>query len=680
VLCVLTILVFANSFSAGFPFDNKALILQDARVHAATAENLGLIFGHTYWWPRGGSGLYRPFTTLTYLFNYAILGNADQAAGYHFVNLLLHLVNVLLVYALALRLIGEFWPSALLAAVWAVDPLLTESVTNIVGRADLLASAALLGGFLLYLKGAGCDGFRRIAWFAGLMAVTAMGVFSKESAVLIVGVIVLYELLWWRDRRISLILGCVAVLIPMQAMLYQRSLALAADPPVNFPFTDNPIVGAGFWQAKLTAIKVMAHYLGLAAWPVRLSSDYSYHQIPLATGRVQDWACWLAIAAVAAAVAFLYRANRVAFFLAAFAFLTFLPTSNLLFPFGTIMAERLLYLPLVGLLACVAIGLYAIGRRFHAPQLAPAVLGLMVCAFAVRTWARNADWRDEVTLARAAVTASPASFKTHQMLAEALFAADPAHGNLEPVIAEVEKALAILKNVPDGESTAEIYRFAGDCYLIRGDQLGAAKAAEAAESYRRALTVLQHGARILEAFRARQLAELREEGKSERLLGTSPDDDIYRLLATAYYRNGNGDKAFEAAIESRKRDPLNPAVYSQLGHILFAVHQPADAAAALMEGMLVTSDQGLRQELVDLYKTELDPQGCAITAGPYGPAINPKCPIVHQNLCDAGLDAIRIRLATGHPEIAAEMKENFLHDYACPAGPLNEVLPDSQSK
>lgn len=678
-LCALTLLAFANSFSAGFALDNKALILQDARVHAVTSENLSLIFRHTYWWPRGGSGLYRPLTTLSYLFNYAVLGNADQPAGYHWVNLLLHLANVLLVYALALKLIREFWPSVGIAAVWAVHPVLTESVTNIVGRADLLAGAALLGGFLMYLKGAEANGFRRMAWFAGLMAATAIGAFSKESAVLIVGVVVLYEMLWWRERRLSLILGCVAMAIPIQAMLYQRSVALGTDLPVDFPFTDNPLVGAGFWQAKLTAVKVMAHYLGLAVWPLRLSADYSYNQIPLATGSLRDWACWLIVAAAVVAVALLYRRQRVAFFLAAFAFVTFLPTSNLLFPFGTIMAERLLYLPLVGLLACVVLGLYAIGRRFRAPRLAPAILALLVCGFAARTWARNADWHNELSLARASVESSPASFKAHQMLAEALYAADTAHRNLPPMLAEAEKSLAILKNVPDGDNTAEIYRFAGDCYITRGDQLGA-EPAEAAESYWRALAVLQRGAAILEAYRARQLAQLRAEGKSERLIATTPNDDIYRLLAAAYYRIGNGDKAFDAAIESRKRDPLNPAVYSQLGHILFAAHQPADAAAALMEGMLVTSDMGLRQQLVELYRTAVDPQGCAVTAGPYGPAINPQCPIVHRNLCDAGLDAIRIRLETGYPEIAAELKKSFLQDYACPAGPLNQVLPDSPSQ
>ena len=137
-LCVLTLLAYSNSFGGGLVLDNKVLLL-DPRIREATPQNIALIFQHTYWWPTGEAGLYRPFTTLSYLFNYAILGEGEQLFGYHAINLILHLGNVLLAYALALRLVRRFWPAVFIAAVWAVHPASTESVTNIVGRADLLA-------------------------------------------------------------------------------------------------------------------------------------------------------------------------------------------------------------------------------------------------------------------------------------------------------------------------------------------------------------------------------------------------------------------------------------------------------------------------------------------------------------------------------------------------------------
>ena len=114
--------------------DNRHFILEDSRIRLATPENLALILNHSLWWPRIESGLYRPVVTLSLLFNYAILGNADHPAGYHWLNLFFHAINVLLVFALARRLMRDLRPAFLVAALWAVHPVLTESVTNIVGR------------------------------------------------------------------------------------------------------------------------------------------------------------------------------------------------------------------------------------------------------------------------------------------------------------------------------------------------------------------------------------------------------------------------------------------------------------------------------------------------------------------------------------------------------------------
>src|SRR5262249_8803430 len=154
-------------------------------VHQATAQNLALIARHTYWWPLDADGLYRPLATLSYLFNYAILGNADHPAGYHWINILVHGTNVLLAFALARHLLKDLIPSALAAGLWSVHPVLTESVTNIIGRPDLLSALALLGGLLLYIRSADARGRRRGLLLTGLAALTLVGVFSKETGVMI---------------------------------------------------------------------------------------------------------------------------------------------------------------------------------------------------------------------------------------------------------------------------------------------------------------------------------------------------------------------------------------------------------------------------------------------------------------------------------------------------------------
>jgi Flp pilus assembly protein TadD len=580
-LCALTVLAFTNSFQSGFILDNRGLLL-DPRIREATSENIALIFRHTYWWPTGEAGLYRPFTTLTYLFNYAVLGDRDQPAGYHAINLILHLGNVLLAYALARRLIREFWPSFFVAALWSVHPALTESVTNIVGRADLLAGMAVVSGFLMYLKSAESAGRARAAWLAGLAIVTAAGVFSKESAVAIFPLIVLYELVWWKDRpqRRAFIFGCVATLLPIAAMLYQRSVVLAASAPAEFPFTDNPIAGTDWWTGRLTAIKVMADYLRLTIWPAKLSCDYSYNQIPLAHGSAANWLAFAGLLAMAAITILLFRWNRACFFLACFALLNFAPASNLLFSIGTIMAGRLLYLPALGLLGCLVAAIFDAARGVSRPGLAPIILSLITAGFAARTWIRNLDWQSELAIATADVRVSPNSFKLRRLLAASLFDSDPSHSNIDEVIAEQQKSVALVDPLPPALSRPEVYRIAGYYDLVKSRRQGQVKNPEV---YRHAIQALRRSILVDEAGKYRS------------------DPQAYFLLSVAYLESGDPDKALAPASQALALDPLNPQVYRQFSAVFVAQGRRGEAElAAAMEDAITAVQERKWKEAADL--------------------------------------------------------------------------------
>ena len=640
---VLTLLAFSNSFSAGLALDNQLLITGDPRIREATAPHVSQIFQHTFWWPNGEAGIYRPVTTLSFLFNYAILGNGTLPAGYHWINFLLHAANVLLVFGLCLRLFNRMpdraFPLALsTAALWAVHPVLTESVTNIIGRADLLAGMAVLSGFWMYLKSTESAGFRRIAWLAGLTAATIVGVFSKESAVMLPGVIVLYEVAFhfsdMRARLRSMLLGCAATGLPIAAMLVQRALVLSASPPAEFPFVDNPIAGASFWIGRLTAIKVLARYLWLTIWPVKLSADYSYSEIPLARGSFADWTAWIAIAIGLGVLVWLWKRSRAAFFFACFGFLNLLPASNLLFPIGTIMAERLLYVPLAGWLACLALAIDSAALRTRQAQLASVVIGLIAVGFGIRTWVRNSDWKDDLAMATASVQTSPSSFKVHRLLAASLFQSNP--GDIDRVIAEANKGLAILESLHDEFDVPNPWNEAASYYLAKGDSLHRVSA----EAYQQAVRMARRSISIEQASR---LARDRQHGTN------SPEPPIaaesYRTLAAAYLRLGNAGEALPSAIRAQKIEPANVEVYGQIADAYLAQSRGEDAAIALAQGMFATSSGLLRADLLKLYQSGVDTQGCAVINGPRGPALNPACDIVRQDLCAATAQAYRPDLA-----------------------------------
>lgn len=607
-LITLTLLAYSNSFQAGFVLDNQGL-LNDPRIREVTSENIALIFHRSYWWPAGEAGLYRPFTTLSYLFNYAVLGGRNQPAGYHAVNLILHLGNVLLAYALALRLIRRFWPPVFIAALWAVHPALTESVTNIVGRADLLAAMGVLSGFLMYLKGRESVGLPRVAWLTGVAGATTIGAFSKESAVAILPLLVLYEMVWWNERpnRRPMIFGWLAALAPIALMLYCRFAVLSASPSAEFPFTDNPIVAADWWTGRLTAVKVMARYLWLTVWPVNLSCDYSYNQIPLAHGAPADWLAYAAVLAAAVLVVVLYRWNRTCFFLACFALVNFLPASNLLFPIGTIMADRLLYLPALGLLACLVMAVYGAAQRPKLRMPATAVLCVLTAGFAVRTRIRNLDWQTNLTIATADVRVSPASFKLHRLLASSLFESDPSRSNLDQVIQEQEKSLAILDSLPPARSSSEAYRLAGYYYLLKGEHYPAQRAAanqRALQSLLRSISIDQASQAAFRSTSDPQPSTLRDG-----------DSQAYFLLSVAYLRSGDPDKAYQAIDTARDLDPLNPQVYRQLSGVLIGEHRNQEAEVAMAQEDAITSLEAARwQDAADLSARVIESASAAYPA------------------------------------------------------------------
>ncbi len=447
----LVLIAYSNSFQSGLVLDNTSIIGQDPRIRQATTQNVLSILEGGYRYNNPNVGLYRPLTTFSYMVNYAIFGHGSRPAGYHWVNLALHCVNVALVYALGIAVFVETAPAFALAAIWALHPVLTESVTNIVGRADLLAAFGVLAGLLWYVKAAP-PARRRLAWLAGLVVTQAIGIFSKESAVVLPGLMLLYDLTWidritWRARS-----SAFAVLaLPLTAFFYLRGQAHAH---MLIPFADNPLANAGFWTARLTAIKVIGDFLGLFLWPARLSADYSFNAVPLFGGQAWNWedakaliavAVCLAAAALIAILAVRARPieKPILFFLAFF-FIALAPTSNLILIIGSIMAERFLYLPTVGLAGLVAAAIYGLGQRSpvrpRGLRLAWTAVVLACFALAARTYARNLDWKDDLRLWSSAVDAVPGSAKAHYNLAKALEAIP---GRMPQAIVEYRQSLHI---------------------------------------------------------------------------------------------------------------------------------------------------------------------------------------------------------------------------------------------
>jgi tetratricopeptide (TPR) repeat protein len=666
-LWIAALLVYSNSFQAAFTYDNVAIIQQDQRIRSTAG--IGQIFTEEYWYTTSTTGLYRPLTTLSYLFNYTVLGNGARPAGYHWVNFGLHAINIALVHFLGLLLLEEISWAGLLAALWAMHPLLTESVTNVVGRADELAALGTLAGLLCHVRGSQAVGWRKLAWLAGLAVSAAIAVFSKESGAAVVAAMLCYDLTFGKSKRWPpRLAGYAAVAAPLAIFFFLRGRMLEHSPAMGIPFIDNPLVEAPLVAGVLTAIGVIGKYLWLFFWPVRLSCDYSYNQIPIFRGSLvwEDIAALLSLAACLAAAFFAIRAWRrgrsLPCFAIAFFFATLAPTANVLLVVGSIMAERWMYLPSLGLALGVVMGLQSIeGRWPRVPKRAlMAAAGVLCLAWSVRTYLRNFDWRDERALWESAERAAPNSFRPYSMLANLL--ATPPQASVDRAIREAERSTAILNPLSDADNLARAFAVEGMCYRVKGDTVS--DPAQKQDWYRKALEELLRARRIDLATRDLVSHTSLAQGKSAVLGGLGA---LYLELGHVQHLLGRYQEALQSLSYGRQVASSNPEFSEEESRVYREQGDPDRPAVALLEGLFIDPrSQRLTDSLIQFYK-QTAPLTCAVENQGKRSAFNPKCPLVHNHICEAAHNVAVTYREFGKMDQATATAQAAIFGYGCPA-------------
>ena len=224
-------------------------------------------------------------------------------------------------------------------------------------------------------------------------------------------------------------------------------------------------------------------------------------------------------------------------------------------------------------------------------------------------------------MATAAVRTSPNSFKTHKLLAAVLYESDPDHSNIDRVIAEADKSMALLDSLPDARNLADAYLWPGAYHLVKGDQLRQpgpdgvmVSSPGSIAQYNRAREVLLRSIAIdrsaraeyhrqLETSRGNSVASLTRAGNVETFRTPS---EAERLLSEVYLRLGDPADALSAATRSSELDPLSPEAYREIAEALLVESRADDAAAKLMAGLLITSDPGLSRLLKKASATAKD--------------------------------------------------------------------------
>ena len=273
----------------------------------------------------------RPVATLTFAIDHAIWGGS--LPGYHATNLVIHLLAGLTLFGLAWRTLARpplqerlggyaVAIAFVIAGIWTLHPLQTESVTYVVQRAESLAGLWLLLTLYAALRGAATS--RPGHWHALALGCCLLGMATKEimfAAPLVV---------WLHDRTFAT--GTFTTALQRRPAFYAALFSTWIVLGWLVWRTGNRGATAGFglgispWHYLLTSCAAIVHYVRLTFWPVPLVLDYGF---AVTTDPTAVWPQALAVLsfALATAVAIVQRSSWG--FCGAWFFLLLAPSSSL---------------------------------------------------------------------------------------------------------------------------------------------------------------------------------------------------------------------------------------------------------------------------------------------------------------------------------------------------------------
>ena len=404
ILALLALVSFYPALFADFIWDD-VIFTAAPRIHALS----GL---WEIWFSPGGlknEGHYWPIVYTSFWLEHKLWGMAPF--GYHLVNILLHLANVLLLWLLLHRLaVPGAWA---VAAVFAVHPLHVESVAWVIERKDLLSGLFYLGALLLWLRFADTRRRGYYLWSLGLFVAALL---SKSIVVTLPLAILIVQ--WYRHGRIER--GDVLCLAPFFAVAAGITLA-------DLLFYQSRVVlslGYSPPERLLIAARALCFYFGKLLWPADLIIIYPLWEI-----RVQELLGWVYVAAVVLAAALLLlgrrHVGRGPLAGGLFFAVTLAPTLGFI-DYGymqfSLVADRFQYLAGIGVIAVVVgaaahwAGGLSGGFRTGAQGLFVAVLLLL----GALTWRQASLYRDGVTFFSHVIAHNPEARDAHLNLSRAL--------------------------------------------------------------------------------------------------------------------------------------------------------------------------------------------------------------------------------------------------------------------
>ncbi|HTU27549.1 MAG TPA: tetratricopeptide repeat protein [Pirellulales bacterium] len=549
-LMVAVLLTFSRTFGYGFlKIDDGSFVYNEPHVANGFSWS-GIVWAFT----GGPLQEWYPLAVLSHMLDCQIYGL--DPAGHHATNVLLHAATAVTLFLALWRMTGNLWPSALVAALFALHPLRVESVAWIAERRDVLS------GLCFTLTLAAYDAYvrhpRSLGRYLAVCGLFALGLTAKPMLVTLPPLLVLLD--YWPLER----LGPRAAAFSWRPVIDKLPLfGLAFAVAVVTLETHKP------WFAPLALSERLASaavgcvaYLGQMFVPIGLSGFYCHPEAGLPTWQVA--AAVILLLVISAAVV-IWRKPCPYLFVGWFWYLGMLvPVSGLTPVGGEARADRYTYLPQIGLDIALVWGAMRLLAAWPARRWvfgigsALVLVVLMAC-----TWRQTGFWRNDKTLWEHALACDPHNVRAHYMLGNALSQIDEARA-----VAEYN---LVLERAPTNRDVYGRLRALAHFYL--GDiEAGHGNTAAAAAHYEQALE-LEKDFAAAEASWGLQLAK---EGKLaeaiarfERSLAIAPDNvATLCYLAAAQSQHHETDEAIANYRQALKIDGNSSLAHRNLGILL----------------------------------------------------------------------------------------------------------------
>jgi hypothetical protein len=414
VVAALALGATVTSLGHDFTFDDRYVILSNGHVHQL--RTLLKLFGLTYWPVELGGDGYRP--VVMSLFTLQWVAGAGAPWVFHLTNILLALATALAVQWCAAAILppAAAWAAA---ALYAVHPVHVEVTGNVVGQSELIVALCLTLAMGIYLRA------RRRGWLrprdtAAVLALYAIGLLSKEHAIVLPGLLVAAELTVtqdsaWRTRVSAMRQFALLVVLVTVTYLFVRGL-VQNDLAGFIPVAVFRFLRMSAFDRVATMMTEMPRVARLLVFPSHLSGDYSPTEVAVQKGFdvAQLPGIFVVVGCVVLAAALRKRAPVASFGLL-WVMIAFLPVSNLLLPAGFITAERTLFFPSVGvvLIAGAIVDHLMHDARATVRRATLATLGVLFTLGLAKSIDRQRVWKNNDVFFDQLVKDEPNGYRAH---------------------------------------------------------------------------------------------------------------------------------------------------------------------------------------------------------------------------------------------------------------------------